>query len=111
MLAIASLVCELPGRSRFFRGLAHQTCLPLITPHTLMAVDELPAPSRGGFLEVSFRRLLASCEEIVAGDNKCRADLANWQRSPVFHHVRRAAGGAICSPPASRERSVASEAG
>eukprot|EP00887_Chlorella_sp_A99_P001492 scaffold8.g1492.t1 len=49
---------------------------------------ELPPPSSGQFLEVSFRRLLASCEEIVAGDNKGRPDLVTWQRSPVFHHAQ-----------------------
>lgn len=48
----------------------------------------LPPPLSGSFLEISFRRLLASCEDIVAGDNKGREDLTSWQRSPVFHHVR-----------------------
>jgi hypothetical protein len=49
--------------------------------------ETLPAPSSGLFLEVSFRRLLASCEEIVGGDDKGREDLREWRRSPVFHHV------------------------
>ncbi len=50
----------------------------------------LPEPSSGLFLEVSFRRLLTSCEEIIAGDSKGRQDFsaANWKTSPVFHHVR-----------------------
>ena len=55
-----------------------------------MGADEgatLPAPSSGLFLEVSFRRLLASCEEIAAGQDKGREDLRHWQNSPVFHHV------------------------
>jgi len=47
----------------------------------------LPSPSSGTFLEISFRRLLKSCEEIMAGDNKGREDLTAWQSSPVFHHV------------------------
>lgn len=54
-----------------------------------MASDgELPPPSSGVFLEVSFRRLLASCEQIIAGDDKGREDLRSWRSSPVFHHVR-----------------------
>ena len=49
------------------------------------------APARSGlFLEVSFLRLLRSCEEIIAGDDKGRVDLEDWATSPVFHHVRRA---------------------
>lgn len=53
-----------------------------------MASDEpLPDPTSGIFLEVSFRRLLASCEDIVAGTSTARPDLAGtWRRSPVFHH-------------------------
>ena len=47
----------------------------------------LPAPSSGLFLEVSFRRLLASCQDIISGDDKGREDLKEWRRSPVFHHV------------------------
>ncbi|KAK9823753.1 hypothetical protein WJX72_005165 [[Myrmecia] bisecta] len=46
----------------------------------------LPPPQSGQFLEVSFRRLLKSCEEIMAGDSKGRADLQDWRSSPVFHH-------------------------
>ena len=51
-------------------------------------VMELPPPTSGLFLEISFRRLLKSCAEIMLGDNKGREDLTAWQRSPVFHHVR-----------------------
>ena len=47
----------------------------------------LSPPSSGTFLEISFRRLLNSCEDIIAGDNKGREDLTAWQSSPVFHHV------------------------
>ena len=52
-----------------------------------MALEELPPPSSGVLLEVSFRRLLASCEQIIAGDDKGREDLRGWRSSPVFHHV------------------------
>lgn len=58
----------------------------------------LPSPASGLFLEVSFRRLLASCEDIVAGTSIARPDLiGTWRRSPVFHHVRRRrrAGGRV----------------
>jgi hypothetical protein len=48
----------------------------------------LAPPSSGLFLEVSFRRLLDSCFEIMSGDTKHRRDLKNWRTSPVFHHVR-----------------------
>lgn len=49
--------------------------------------EPLPDPTSGIFLEISFRRLLASCESIVAGTSPARPDLANnWQRSPAFHH-------------------------
>lgn len=52
---------------------------------------ELPPPASGLFLEVSFRRLLASCEDIAGGTSTARPDLVGcWQHSPVFHHVRRA---------------------
>ena len=47
----------------------------------------LPPPKSGQFLEISFRRLLKSCCEIMAGDTKGRADLSEWRTSPVFHHV------------------------
>jgi hypothetical protein len=47
----------------------------------------LPPPASGLFAEVEFRRLLASCEEVVAGDDKGRPDLRDWAASPVFHHV------------------------
>ena len=49
---------------------------------------DLPPARSGLFLEVSFLRLLRSCEEIIAGDDKGRADLEDWATSPVFHHVR-----------------------
>ena len=49
--------------------------------------DVLPPPSSGLLLELSFRRLLASCEEIAGGQDKGREDLRQWQTSPVFHHV------------------------
>jgi hypothetical protein len=49
--------------------------------------DPLPPPSSGLLLELSFRRLLASCEEIAGGQDKGREDLRHWQTSPVFHHV------------------------
>lgn len=53
---------------------------------------ELPPPASGLFLEVSFRRLLASCEDIASGTS-ARTDLVDcWQRSPVFHHVSGAGG-------------------
>lgn len=56
--------------------------------------EELPEPTSGLFLEVSFRRLLASCESIVDGTSTARPDLIDkWRRSPVFHHV-----GAHCLP-------------
>jgi len=48
----------------------------------------LPSPHSGLFLEVSFLRLLRSCEDIIAGDSKGRSDLEEWATSPVFHHVR-----------------------
>jgi len=48
---------------------------------------DLPPPQSGLFLEVSFLRLLRSCEEILAGDSKGRSDLEEWATSPVFHHV------------------------
>ena len=57
---------------------------PHVTP--TMALNSLPPPS--SFLETSFRRLLASCQDIVAGDSKGREDLKSWKNSPVFHHVR-----------------------
>ncbi|KAK9839611.1 hypothetical protein WJX81_000780 [Elliptochloris bilobata] len=47
---------------------------------------DLPPPQSGLFLEVSFLRLLRSCEDIIAGDAKGRADLEEWATSPVFHH-------------------------
>lgn len=55
-----------------------------------MALDDeaLPSPASGLFLEVLFRRLLASCEEICKGDTKAREDLRDWQTSIVFHQVR-----------------------
>jgi hypothetical protein len=49
----------------------------------------LPPPASGLFAEVEFRRLLASCEDVVAGDDKGRPDLRDWAASPVFHHVSR----------------------
>ncbi len=50
--------------------------------------EELPPPTSGLFLEVSFRRLLASCEDIAGGASTARPDLvATWRSSPVFHHV------------------------
>lgn len=50
--------------------------------------DELPPPASGLVLEISFRRLLASCEAIAfTGDNKGKEDLKQWKTSPVFHHV------------------------
>lgn len=60
---------------------------------------DLPPPACGLFLEVSFRRLLASCEGVVNGATgnddtmttsmtTIRPELArNWATSPVFHHV------------------------
>ena len=50
-------------------------------------IANLPAPCSGQFLEISFRRLLRSCGDIMQGDNKGREDLQDWQHSPVFHHV------------------------
>lgn len=49
--------------------------------------ERLPAPSSNLLLEISFCRLLASCEEIAAGQDKGREDLRQWQRSPTYHHV------------------------
>lgn len=59
--------------------------------------EPLPSPSSGLFLEVSFRRLLASCEAIVDGTSLARPDLLNgaWVRSPVFHHVSRRRGSPL----------------
>ena len=66
--------------------------------------EQLPPPESGLFLEVSFRRLLASCEGVangVASDASTtvaaapsmlavRPELARgWATSPVFHHVSR----------------------
>ena len=55
-------------------------------------LDPLPPPASGLFLEVSFRRLLASCEATAAGTPPpgARPELAGdgWRVSPVFHHVR-----------------------
>ena len=54
-------------------------------------MDPLPPPSSGLFLEVLFRRLLASCEATVGGGAPAaRAEFADggWATSPVFHHVR-----------------------
>ena len=48
---------------------------------------DLPPPSSGLFLEIEFRRLLANCEEIAAGNDKGREDLRQWQSSLAFHHV------------------------
>lgn len=60
----------------------------------------LPDPTSGIFLEVSFRRLLASCEDIVAGTSTARPDLAGtWRRSPVFHHVRPAGPCSLLPAP------------
>jgi len=51
--------------------------------------QRLPAPSSNLLLEISLCRLLASCEEIAAGQDKGREDLRQWQTSPTYHHVRR----------------------
>lgn len=45
----------------------------------------LPPPRSGLPLEISFRRLLRSCEEIAAGDCKNRPDLQDFPTSPVYH--------------------------
>ena len=59
---------------------------------TIPSLDPLPPPASGLFLEVSFRRLLASCEATAAGAPPpgARPELAGdgWRVSPVFHHVR-----------------------
>ncbi|DBB03879.1 TPA: SNAP receptor use1 [Trebouxia sp. C0004] len=47
--------------------------------------SDLPAPKSGSYSELSFRRLLKSCDEIAAGDNKGREELQDWQHSPVFY--------------------------
>ena len=61
---------------------------------------DLPSPTSGLFLEVSFRRLLASCEDIVAGTSLARPDLiGNWQQSPVFHHVSAPQAAAAATTP------------
>lgn len=49
---------------------------------------DLPPPKSGSYSELSFRRLLKSCDEIAAGDAKGRQDLEDWQHSPVFYQVR-----------------------
>lgn len=46
---------------------------------------KLAPPSSGLPLEISFRRLLKSCEEVVAGDDKGRSDYQDWATSPAFH--------------------------
>ncbi|DBA67359.1 TPA: SNAP receptor use1 [Trebouxia sp. C0005] len=47
--------------------------------------SDLPAPKSGSYSELSFRRLLKSCDEIAAGDTKGREELQDWQHSPVFY--------------------------
>ena len=54
---------------------------------SLERMQSLPAPTSGLFLEVSFRRLLKSCGDIIEGDSKGREDFKDWRSSPVFHHV------------------------
>lgn len=54
----------------------------------------LPLPASGQFLEISFRRLLKTCWEIVGGDNKGKRELTTWRGSPLFHHV----SGAMDAP-------------
>lgn len=49
----------------------------------------LPALATDLTLEIHFRRLLASCEDIAMGDHKGREDLKSWQVSPAFHQVRK----------------------
>lgn len=46
--------------------------------------SDLPPPKSGSYSELSFRRLLKSCDEIAAGDTKGREELQDWQHSPVF---------------------------
>ena len=48
---------------------------------------DLPPPKSGSYSELSFRRLLKSCDEIAAGNAKGRQDLEDWQHSPVFYQV------------------------
>lgn len=50
-------------------------------------MGSLPPPTSGIFLETSFRRSLASCEAVVAGDSQGREELKSWRTSPLFHHV------------------------
>lgn len=47
--------------------------------------SNLPPPKSGSYSELSFRRLLKSCDEIAAGDTKGRDELQDWQHSPVFY--------------------------
>lgn len=49
--------------------------------------SDLPPPKSGSYSELSFRRLLKSCDEIAAGDTKGREELQDWQHSPVFFQV------------------------
>ena len=49
--------------------------------------SDLPPPKSGSYSELSFRRLLKSCDEIAAGDTKGRDELQDWQHSPVFYQV------------------------
>lgn len=56
-----------------------------ILPSCLRMDEDLPPPSSGQFLEISFRRLLSKCEQAAAG-NSSLGDA--WPTSPLFHHVR-----------------------
>lgn len=58
--------------------------------HMSSTTDQLPAPTSGLPLEITFRRLLRSCQQIIVGDTKGRDDLRDWRTSPIFHHVSEA---------------------
>lgn len=52
-----------------------------------MQID-LPAPTSGQFLELSFRKLLKNCYDIADGSTPVRKkELVAWRTSPLFHHV------------------------
>ena len=48
---------------------------------------ELPAPQPGLRAEITFRRQLRACEDVMRGRNTSRPEFATWQSSPVFHKV------------------------
>lgn len=49
--------------------------------------NALAPPKSGSYSELSFRRLLKNCDEIIAGDVKDRTDLVDWRNSTAFRQV------------------------